>query len=93
MTHKVAADTSAQAIRALREEGYEPIFSLEENKSLDEIMSEIDWSKYGAYPVPESLQEGTPESVYHLDDISADQYLIPSANRANRNRSLIPAYR
>ncbi|MBU1249284.1 MAG: hypothetical protein KKB70_11335 [Proteobacteria bacterium] len=93
MTHKVTADSSSEAIRALREEGYEPIFSVDEHKSLDEIMSEIDWSKYGAHDPSESSMDPNMEPVYHLDDMSADQYLIPRANRVTRDKALSLAYR
>lgn len=67
MHYRVSADTSSETIRALRESGQEPVFSVDEHKTLSEIMAEIDWSAFDGEPVDDPIFESTREPVYHLD--------------------------
>lgn len=68
MRNAISADTGSEAIRALRESGLEPVFTVEEHKGLGEILAEIDWSQFESEPLPDEPFESTREPVYHLDD-------------------------
>ncbi|MGE4504281.1 MAG: hypothetical protein AB7D51_02960 [Desulfovibrionaceae bacterium] len=71
MTSTISAETDADIIRSLREQGHEIIFQVDESKSLDEIMAEIDWSGFDLqHAAPVEVLEAVREPVYHLDDES-----------------------
>lgn len=88
MTHKVSADTSSETITALREEGFEPVFNVEEHQSLDEIMHEINWSDFNTGSSPAPVIEGVSEPVYHLDGPLADDYLLQNAGQSSKSHAL-----
>ncbi len=81
MTHQVSAETSSDEIRALREDGREPIFTMNEELSLDEIIAAIDWSQFDGEVQPETFTEIRSAPVYHLDEIPADQLMVSAITR------------
>lgn len=91
MNNRVSASSSSETIRALRENGQEPIFTVDEHKTLDEIMNEIDWSIFTETPDDASIFETIKEPVYHLDGEPADQLLLPTRRARTINDELVMA--
>lgn len=86
MTHRISAAISSDSIRELRESGQEPIFNVDEHKTLSEIMGEIDWSAYAEEPTIDPMFESTREPIWHLDADTAHQLIVPVQNRNRRTR-------
>ena len=89
MNNRVPASSSSEAIRALRETGHEPIFTVDEHKTLNEIINEIDWSTFSDEPEDDAMFESTREPVYHLDGELADPLRVPTRSRRTFDEVLV----